>query len=951
MMSSSATVTVRTPVDVNALVLGPAAEKAMANDGLNRAQAAAAFTEQKTTLVLGPPGTGKTTTLVERIGHLLDREVKPERIFCATFTGASAAEIITRVNARHTGRLVAPPSQRLAFGTLNSLGGKLLKVLGPRAGFPNADIPKGGEHIAIAKKLGIDLGGDRKRRNGKAREDTAVRPDSEVDGAIADVGWHGPGFGGLEPPNVAGVRGGVLSDLLQGKVPAAVVLGNVHDLSFLNLVARWGGRLIFPDDAVRIAEGDGGRYVPDEVLAKRAHQYKRYKEALYAEGLIDFADQIALPVKILRERADLRAIIESRFDDVLGDEYQDVNASSGALFDLLAGGKARLWCVGDPDQTLYGFNGSDPKVILDFAGRWPDAQVIALEENYRSRPTIVAVANTLIAHNKDRYETKLRPTREPVFLPQELGILLSTPNLQHPPPRFFRKGAVEVAAYPDDVSEARDIARKVSGLIGFGVNPSQIAILCRSGYRAYITVQALRGAGVRIKVLRGQEKSEPEESQLVEGVLRGVYYPATGVGRTDLDTIRRMIGGGERGQRLLAEIEHLRKDGFAAPGQWPALVDAVEELVGGEGPREKLGGLVDESGGISQRWVLRVKAAARAALERGSYEAWCASAGTVGKDNGDANGGGVAAGVTMTTLGTIHGVKGLEYDHVFILGLEGDVCPDGGDLANEEERRLIYVACTRARDTLTVSWAARRSGDRFPAKVSPYIEEGFWRQPGVTFIDYGVEGGDGIEPPEPALDIGGLSEADTRRPARRNGGRNEGTAGAGLSQWAQRGGTLAPATAGTPAALAVPPEQNVVAIAAEKTPIGVPTSNDIGLMTTSPTVIASESNVPFWLGTKGGEDGPVWWVWLVTSDDRTIYDSLINPHEDPAAYQEAAGEGVDLDALRCAPDIGAVTVELRTIMDAFGNKARKVGRQVALHVDADAAAALGITEWEELVRS
>ena len=734
----------RMPVDVSTMTLSAAAEKAIADGRLNRAQAAAAYSSGKATLTLGPPGTGKTTTLVERVGVLLDEGVPAKSIFCCTYMAAAAREICERVSARHPGRLVLPDGTSPAFGTFHSLGLRFLRRIAPLVGFPKFEKASNDERSSLAKKLGIDLGFARRARI--AKSNPAIGGD--VAGAVPDVGWHGPGFGGDQPLSFGGGgEGGALGQMLRGQVPAAVILGRVHDTPFLELASRWGDKLIFPDDAIRIASGDNGKCVPDEALLKRAKDYKRYKEALHSAGRIDEADMIALPVKFLRERADLRASFQSRFSAILCDEYQDINTALGALIDILAGGLASLWCVGDPDQTLFGFRGSDPSFILEFPDRWPEATVIALTENYRCRPPIIAAANRLIVNNKNRYETALTATRESEALPRDIGLVLSTPNLRYPQPKFARQTAVEVAAYPDDTSEARDVARKVAGLIGLGVSPDQIAILSRSSYRGYHTFQALRGAGVRLKVLSGQDKKDPEESQLVDALLRAVYIPAVGGRVSDREEVWRKIrvgeGGEDRGKRLLVEVEQLKKDGYSSPNQWAALVDAVEELIVAEGPRERSSGQDGEQGGggISLRWQSRVQAACRAALDRGSYESWCAASAIVGRDAADTDGGG--PGVLITTMGTIHGVKGLEYQHVFIIGLENDVCPDGGDIANEEERRLFYVALTRARDTATISWAKKRAGDRYPAKASPYIDEAFWGVPGIPFIDYGVEGGEG----------------------------------------------------------------------------------------------------------------------------------------------------------------------------------------------------------------
>lgn len=980
----------RRPVDVTTLALPPAAEDAIAAGRLNRAQAAAIYAPAGPVLVLGPPGTGKTTSLIERLVYLQSMGIHPGQFFIGTFTGQSAAEIVSRTAARMGGRFLPPSgkAEDLTVGTLNSLGQRLLRVLAPRAGYGSSlRLMRGAEARDLCRRLSIDLRQGRRPRRPTPAGTEASPPLNSLPATAPIVlpgmssfaappppaehlGWFGPGFGGAEDiafgdaalPQTPGAA--LLQTLLAGKRPAASFLGAVHHLSFLDIVSRWKEKLITPEDAIRYATGaEGSAATADEELAGIAQDYARYVQAQRDAGVIDFADQIALPVHILRTNDALRATVQGRWKAVIGDEYQDVNTASGALVELLAGAHRNLWCVGDPDQTLYSFRGSDPNYILDFPARWQDASVIALTDNYRCRPTIVAAANRLIRRNKDRYETSLTAVRAAVALPEPIGRALTTPGLFRPADEV-RVAATEVVTYPDDVTEAMDTARKIRGLIDAGVSPNAIAVLLRANFRSFHLAQALRGHGVGIRVLRGSDAAEPEESQIVDGLLRGANHTAGGPGATDAATICRLLGtSGPRFDRLLAAATRLKSDlASGAISDWAGLCAAVDAVLCAEAALDQAG---------SARWLLRARSTLQAAMIAGSYEAWCAAAPAAppppdrSTRAAPLDAGAAERAVGVATLGTIHGSKGLEFDHVFLPGFEQDVSPAEGDAGNEEERRLAYVAITRARDSLTASHVRQRAGDRFEARPSVYIEEAFHGLPGVSWTDFAGPAVTLSTDPSPpvssaTLDLEALGDASASPPPRQSE-RPHPIVSPALSL-PPRSAFLAPVPAAAPAAIARPvqpaqPPATPPAPAAvlEHPPAsrhampspgqGMAPAGAVTAPGSSHAAPTAPKNAPaFILAVDGGTDGcPAWRVSLTADQGGPVYQSLINWNGNFFAKMAARSSGVDASGLDTAPSLGVVA---GNVLDTLTRAATRTGTRPIVHLPTGIGAlqALGLTQ-------
>ncbi|RBY96500.1 ATP-dependent DNA helicase [Blastococcus sp. TF02-8] len=403
--------------------------------------------------------------------------------------------------------------------------------------------------------------------------------------------------------------------------------------------------LATPDDYPARAKA-AGREAPFEPAAVAA-VYASYESAKQRDGMLDFEDLLLVTAYALEEHPDVARQVRAQYRHFVVDEYQDVNPLQQRLLDAWLGGRAEVCVVGDPNQTIYSFTGADPDYLLGFADRYPDAAVVKLERDYRSTPQVVGLANKLIG---------MAPRRK--GLP---GLRLLGQRAEGAEPRFTE--------YPDEPAEAAAVAARCRALIDEGMPAAEIAVLFRINAQSEVYENALAAAGVPY-VLKGGERffERPEVREAVL-LLRGAA-----------------AGGNEPGMLVPAVrdvlastgwAEHRPPPGGAARDRWQslaALVDLAVDLVA-ENPSLDLGGFVDH---LAQR--------------------------------ADAQHAPTVQGVTLASM---HAAKGLEWDVVFVVGLVEGVVPIAQSLSRpdavEEERRLLYVAITRAREQLSLSWSLSRN--------------------------------------------------------------------------------------------------------------------------------------------------------------------------------------------------------------------------------------------------
>ena len=468
-------------------------------------------------------------------------------------------------------------------------------------------------------------------------------------------------------------------------------------------------------------------------LAKAAATvYKELEPAMRAANAVSFDDLLVLPVRILTEHAEVRTRLAERFRHVLVDEYQDTNRAQYEFVRLVAGGHGNLAVVGDDDQAIYGWRGADIRNILDFERDFPSAQVVRLEENYRSTAPILDLANVVIAANEARRGKTLRATRSG----GEKVVLLEA---------------------ADDRDEAEAIAEALTDWRATRGELRDCAVLYRTNSQSRSMEEAMRKAGLPYRLVgavRFYDRREIKDLvawlRLVanpaddEAFRRALTAPRRGVGETTLELLANEAR--EAGVPLLEQARRIDAIVGVRPATKQALtdlvatVDRMRALATDTSVDQLLLKLVADIG-----YDQALRAEGPEGLERlDNVRELVTSAAEVIIDDGGEVGlrpldhflqratlvtgldqlGPDADAVTMMT---VHTAKGLEYSMVCVTGLEDGLFPlsrafdDPATL--EEERRLLYVAITRAGERLLLSWAhqRRRNGELLPSIISSFI--------------------------------------------------------------------------------------------------------------------------------------------------------------------------------------------------------------------------------------
>jgi DNA helicase-2/ATP-dependent DNA helicase PcrA len=468
------------------------------------------------------------------------------------------------------------------------------------------------------------------------------------------------------------------------------------------LIDKWKNRGLTPSDldaADKEAYADG----------KGQHFYALYQARLKTLNACDFGDLLLHMLVILKTHRDVLEHYQQRFKYVLVDEYQDTNASQYLWLRLLAQARKNICCVGDDDQSIYSWRGAEVANILRFEKDFPGATVIRLEQNYRSTPQILAAASALIAQNSDR-----------------LGKTLWT--------ELDAGDKVRVVGVWDGPEEARRIGEELETLQHRKVSLDRTAILVRAQFQTREFEDRFIAIGMPYRIVGGFRFYERAEIRDALAYLRLVQSPAD-----DL-AFERIVNVPKRGlgDKALARIHQFARIERAplfhaasritetdelTPQARRQLANFIAQMRNWQGKANELSHpeltqlILDESGYTAMLQADRSAEAAgrlenlselvRAMEEYESLEAFLEHVSLVmDRDNDDQ--------AETVTIMTIHAAKGLEFDHVFLAGWEDGVFPsqramdEGGTASLEEERRLAYVAITRARHRASIYHAANR---------------------------------------------------------------------------------------------------------------------------------------------------------------------------------------------------------------------------------------------------
>ena len=503
------------------------------------------------------------------------------------------------------------------------------------------------------------------------------------------------------------------SALREIKVPGELL--RPADLLFQ--ISAWKTHSIRPADAAQLARTD------KEHLAAMA--YRRYQKELKTKGAVDFDDLLLCTEELFQRFDDVRQEEAARFDHLLVDEYQDTNGSQYRIVKALAAGHRNLCVVGDDDQSIYGWRGAEVKHILRFKQDWPDAQVILLEWNYRSTEAILDAANKLIAHNRQRHDKILRAAR---------------PGGEKP----------RIQQYKSETEEAKETILDIQRRIQMDrLEPRDIAILVRTNEQPRAFETELRKAKLPYIVLgsmsffdRKEVKDILSYARVLDSpqdevsLLRIINNPPRGIGDKTVETLMQAAvsrgqpiweamvspagvqlpsNGVEGVRKLIALVERYREQ---VP-KVKSLAELLRKLVVEIGYEQELKRIYTDPNEQQSRWAAVEEVVnALAAYEQGNKQPTLGGfldEVTLGeREFGDSKEKQLSR--NAIALMTLHSAKGLEFPHVYMVGMEEGILPhhrtvkaeSEGAADVDEERRLCYVGVTRAQERLTLSLSLTR---------------------------------------------------------------------------------------------------------------------------------------------------------------------------------------------------------------------------------------------------
>lgn len=651
-------------------------------DTLNKPQREAVLCTEGPLLVLAGAGSGKTRVLTYRIAHLIeDKGVMPWQILAITFTNKAAREMRERISS-----LIGPTARGMWVATFHSVCVRILR--------------------SECERMGFSAG-------------FTIYDDSDSKRLVKEI----------------------MNEL--------DISTKVYPIQAIrNQISTAKNDLVMPGEYEEKAR------LPIEKMAARV--YRRLQERMKAANAFDFDDLLLYTYLLFKHYDDVLQAYQDRFRYLLVDEYQDTNHAQYTLTTMLAAKHKNIMIVGDDDQSIYSWRGADIRNILEFESDYPEAHVVKLEQNYRSCGNILSAANAVIANNETRKEKKL-------FTDQGAG----------------DKVAIYMAS--DERDEGRWIAGEIEKLHAKDISYNDVAVFYRTNAQSRMLEDMLLRAGAPYKIVGGTKFFDRAEIRDVIAYLtlvvnpaddiaakRVINVPRRGIGKTTIerieqDAIAQSIPFMEAAElaivesdfrastkQALAEFVQLCKDAASYEGE---LRDVVEMIVERSG---LISALKEERSDEVQARVENIQEFYSVVKEysetHDAEEADFEPPTVEGSENTEKapemrtlSGSSLADFLewialrtdldTMTdsdqavTLMTIHSAKGLEFDNVFVAGMEEGLFPHASSANDpagiEEERRLAYVAITRARKNLHLTCASSRQifGQTSSNPLSRFIGE------------------------------------------------------------------------------------------------------------------------------------------------------------------------------------------------------------------------------------
>lgn len=598
-------------------------------------------------LIVAGAGTGKTKTLTTKIAKLIADGYHPARILAVTFTNKAAQEMRERVDA-----LVPGAGRKVWIHTFHSFGVRILRQ--------NAQV------LGLSRDFAIYDDSDQKKVVSLILEQMGIKdPKKEIN-------------------------------------------------QIVGLISRAKDDMASPETMMQSATASGLDF-----KIRAAEVYRRYEQKLKEAGALDFGDLLVKTVVLLRDHEDIRNYYQEFFEYILVDEYQDTNHTQYLITKMLAAKRRKLCVVGDPDQSIYSWRGANIRNILEFEKDFKDVKTVTLEQNYRSTKVILEASNRLITKNKKRKEKNL-------FTDKSQG------------------DPIEVRELLTEGDEARWVSQNIKALVDEGASLKEIAVFYRTNAQSRSFEDSFRRYQIPYRLVGTVRFYDRKEIKDIMCYARILINPADNV------SLLRIINTPTRGlgkvaqDRLLAHAEekHISlydalKTAAYVPGISAMAMKAALRLVQlfenwrGDmlltAPADIFHKILVESGYMdavkaeiekdpeAESRLQNLDALINAVKE---YEDRCHKGEKEpsvadflqeisllsGEDDSNAGEGGAV------TLMTVHLAKGLEFNNVFVTGLEENlfpICKDNEDEL-EEERRLCYVAMTRAREKLFLTYAQSR---------------------------------------------------------------------------------------------------------------------------------------------------------------------------------------------------------------------------------------------------
>jgi len=629
---------------------------------LNPQQYAAVTAPPGPLLVIAGAGSGKTRTLTYRVAYLLENGVDPRNILLLTFTNKAARQMLDRV-----ANLLPIDASGLWGGTFHSIGNRMLRrhgrALGYSSGFTIMD-----------------------------REDQKDLLNAVVAGA------------GIDPKEIRFPKGDVLADIFSFVVNT--------ERSIEEVLAEK-----FP------------YFVP--LLEQIRDVHARYERRKQSTNSLDFDDLLEKTLRMLKEHEEIARFYQRQFQFILVDEYQDTNKIQADFIDLLAGDHQNVMVVGDDAQSIYSWRGANFQNILAFPRRYPNAQIFKIELNYRSVPEILEVANAAIAQNLQQFRKELSAVR------------------------LTNKFRPAVVALNDGSEQAQFVAQRILELRDEGVELTEIAVLYRAHYHAIELQLELSRRGIPYQITSGIRFFEQAHIKDVAAFIRLVANPQDEVAFKRM--VRLLPGiGGKSADTLWSKWEQMLNENAVitswndrmagmpvssrARKSWQQLIDTLEEIAPhGQpiAPTEMIMSVVEAiyddyakanfaNYELRKEDLTQLAAFARQFKDANEFLSQLALISNVDAEP--------AATQTndeeAVNLSSVHQAKGLEFHTVFVIWLTDGMFPSSRSLetrdAIEEERRLFYVAITRAKDELYLTYPHMRLnagyGDMFQ-RPSRFLKE------------------------------------------------------------------------------------------------------------------------------------------------------------------------------------------------------------------------------------